>query len=136
MNVKQCIREGCELYIVEVIVNKNGPSLNQYLVFIEFIDVFPKELPRLPLERALDFTIEIKPGSDPTSKTSYRMTTPELCELQMRLKELLDLGFITPSIFSWSALVIFVRKKDGSLCLCIDYSDLNRATVKNRYPIP
>ena len=60
----------------------------------EFNDVFPKELPRLPSERELDFPIEIKLGLDPTSNVPYRMTGPELCELQMQLKELLDLGFI------------------------------------------
>jgi hypothetical protein len=64
------------------------------------------------------------------------MTVPKLCELQMQLKELLDLGLIRPSVSPWGAPVIFVKKKDGSLRLCIDYRDLNRATVKNRYPMP
>jgi len=64
------------------------------------------------------------------------MISPELCELQMQLKELLDLGFIRPSISPWGAPMIFVKKKDGSLWLCIDYRDLNRTTIKNRYPIP
>jgi hypothetical protein len=64
------------------------------------------------------------------------MTMPKLCELQMQLKELLDLGLIRPSVSPWGAPVIFVKKKDGSLRLCIDYRDLNRATVKNRYPMP
>jgi hypothetical protein len=63
------------------------------------------------------------------------MTASELCELQMQLKELLDLGLIRPSVSPWGAPVIFVKKKDGSLRLCIDYRDLNRATVKNRYPM-
>jgi hypothetical protein len=63
------------------------------------------------------------------------MTTPELCELQMQLKELLDLGLIRPSVSPWGAPVIFVKKKDGSLRLCIDYRDLNHATVKNTYPM-
>ena len=97
---------------------------------------FPNELPRLPPERELDFTIELKPGAEPISKTEYRMTAPELCELQMQLKELLDLGLVRPSVSPWGAPVIFVKKKDGSLRLCIDYRDLNRATVKNRYPMP
>jgi hypothetical protein len=63
------------------------------------------------------------------------MTAPELCELQMQLKELLDLGIIRPSVSPWGTSVIFLKKKDGSLRLCIDYKDLNRATVKNRYPM-
>jgi hypothetical protein len=63
------------------------------------------------------------------------MTTPEVCELEIQLKELLDLGIIRPSVSPWGALVIFVKKKDGSLRLCIDYRDLNHATMKNRYPM-
>jgi hypothetical protein len=115
--------------------DRKGPSLDQYSILSEFQDVFPNELPRLPLERELDFTIEIKPSAEPISKTPYHMTVPELCELQMQLKELLNLGLIRPSVSPWGAPVIFVKKKDGSLRLCIDYRDLNRATVKNRYPM-
>ena len=81
----------------------------------EFQDVFPNELPGLPPERELDFTIELKPGAKPISKTSYRIKALELCELQMQLKELLDLGIIRPSVSPWGAPVIFVKKKDGSL---------------------
>ena len=67
----------------------------------------------------------MKPGTQPISKTHYRMTAPELQELQIQLKELLDIGHIRPSISPWGALVIFVKNKDGSLKLCIDYRDLN-----------
>lgn len=102
----------------------------------EFPDVFTKELPGLPPVRELDLTIELKPGTQPISKTPYRMMTPKLQELQFQLKELLDIGHIQPSVSPWGALVIFVKKKDGSLRLCIDYRDLNQATVKNRYPMP
>jgi hypothetical protein len=136
MKVKRCLRQGCRLYVVEAVNERKGPSLDQYPVLSEFKDVFPNELPGLPPERELDFTIELKPGAEPISKTLYRMTAPELCELQMQLKELLDLGLIRPSVSPWGAPVIFVKKKDGSLRLCIDYRDLNRATVKNRYPMP
>jgi hypothetical protein len=136
MKVKRCMRQGCRLYVVEAVSERKGPSLDQYPVLSEFKDVFPNELPGLPPERELDFTIELKPGAEPISKTPYRMTAPELCELQMQLKELLDLGLIRPSVSPWGAPVIFVKKKDGSLRLCIDYRDLNRATVKNRYPMP
>jgi hypothetical protein len=135
MKVKRCLRQGCQLYVVEAVNERKGPSLDQYPVLSEFQDVFPNELPGLPPERELDFTIELKPGAEPISKTPYRMTAPELCELQMQLKELLDLGLVRPSVSPWGAPVIFVKKKDGSLRLCIDYRDLNRATVKNRYPM-
>lgn len=84
----------------------------------------------------MDLTIELKRGTQPISKTPYRMTAPELQKLQIQLKESLDIGHIRPSISPWGALVIFVKKKDGSLRLCIDDRDLNRVTVKNRYHMP
>jgi hypothetical protein len=136
MKVKRCLRQGCRLYVVEAVKERKGPSLDQYSVLSEFQDVFPNELPGLPPERELDFTIELKPGAEPISKTPYRMTALELCEFQTQLKELLDLGLVRLSVSPWGAPVIFVKKKDGSLRLCIDYRDLNRATVKNRYPMP
>jgi hypothetical protein len=83
MKVKRCMRQGCRLYVVEAMSERKGPSLDQYPVLPEFKDVFPNELPGLPPERELDFTIEIKPGAKPISKTLYRMIAPELCELQM-----------------------------------------------------
>jgi hypothetical protein len=84
-------------------------------------DVFPKELPGLSLERELEFTIKLKPRIEPYARMPYRMSTLELQELKMKLKELLDLGLIHPSVSPWGAPVIFIRKKDGSLRLCIDY---------------
>ena len=98
MKVKRCMRQGCRLYVVEVVNERKGPSLDQYPVFSEFKYVFLNELLVLPPERELDFTIELKPSAEPISKTLYRMTVPELCELQMQLKELLDLGLIRPSV--------------------------------------
>nr|QHR87787.1 hypothetical protein Q903MT_gene1799 [Picea sitchensis] len=78
------------------------------------MNVFPEELPGLPPKRELEFTIELKPGTKPISKAPYHLMTLELQELQMQLQELLDLGFVCPSISSWGAPVIFVKKKDGS----------------------
>jgi hypothetical protein len=135
MKVKRCLRQGCRLYVVEAVNERKGPSLDQYPILSEFKDVFLNELPGLPPEKEIDFTIEIKPSAEPISKTSYQMMVPEICELQMQLKELLDLGIIRPSASPWGAPVIFVKKKDGSLRLCIDYKDPNHATVKNRYPM-
>jgi hypothetical protein len=83
MKVKRCLRQGCLLYVVEVVNERKGPSLDQYLVFSEFKDVFPNELPGLPPERELDFTIELKPSAEPISKTPYWMKAPQLCELKM-----------------------------------------------------
>ncbi|KAH9304026.1 hypothetical protein KI387_008430, partial [Taxus chinensis] len=90
----------------------------------------------LPPKREFDFTIEIKPGTEPISKAPYRMTTIELVELKAQLQELLSKGLIRPSVSPWGAPVIFVKKKDGTLRLCIDYRMLNKETIKNRYPLP
>jgi hypothetical protein len=100
---------------VEAVNEGKGPSRDQYPILLEFKDVFLKEFPGLRPESELDFTIEIKLCADPVSKTPYRMTTPEFCELHMQLKEILDLGIIRPSVSPWGAPVIFVKKKDGSL---------------------
>jgi hypothetical protein len=101
----------------------------------EFADIFPEELPGMPPERELEFTIDLKPGTEPIARTPYRMSTPELQELRMQLKELLDLGLIRPSVSPWGAPVIFIQKKDGSWRLCIDYRQLKKATIKNQYPL-
>eukprot|EP00253_Pinus_taeda_P026094 PITA_26094 len=103
---------GCQAYVIQEVSQGKGPSLGQYPVLAEFPDVFPKELPGLPPVRELDLTIELKPGTQPISKTPYRMTAPELQELQIQLKELLDIGHIRPSTSPWGAPIIFVKKKD------------------------
>ena len=87
----------------------------------EFRDVFPDEIPRLPPKRDIDFTIELVPGTAPMSKTPYKMSTPEMLELKMQLQELLEKKYIRPSVSLWGAPVLFVKKKDGTLRLCIDY---------------
>ncbi|RVW58192.1 Retrovirus-related Pol polyprotein from transposon 297 [Vitis vinifera] len=102
----------------------------------EFADVFPKELPCLPPHREMDFSIELYPGTDPISIAPYRMAPVELKELNIQLQELQTKGFIRPSTSPWGAPVLFVKKKDGSLRLCVDYRKLNRVTVKNKYPLP
>ena len=97
---------------------------------------FLDELPRLPPQRAIDFGIELHPGTLPISMTPHRMTPVKLQELRVQLQELLDKGFIRPSTSPWGASVLFAKKKDKTLRLCIDYRQLNRATIKNRYPLP
>jgi hypothetical protein len=102
----------------------------------EFSDVFPEELLGMPPDRDIEFVIELKPGTAPIYKTSFRMTTPELAKLKEHIRELLEKEFIRPSSSPWGALVIFVPKKDGSQRLCVDYRALNEVTVKNKYPLP
>ncbi|KAL0448539.1 UNVERIFIED_CONTAM: Transposon Ty3-G Gag-Pol polyprotein [Sesamum latifolium] len=113
-----------------------SPGVLEVPVVREFPDVFPEELPGLPPHREVDFEIETIPGAAPISIAPYRMAPSELKELKKQLEELLDKGFIRPSISPWGAPVLFVKKKDGSMRLCIDYRQLNRITIKNKYPLP
>ena len=87
----------------------------------EFFDVFPEDLPGLPPDREIEFEIELAPGTEPISITPYRMAPVELRELKVKMEELLSKGFVKMSISLWGAPVLFVKKKDGSLRLCIDY---------------
>ncbi|KAL0546797.1 hypothetical protein IC582_016710 [Cucumis melo] len=111
-------------------------SLSSEPVVRDYPDVFPEELSELPPHREVEFAIELEPGTVPISRAPYRMAPAELKELKVQLQELLDKGFIRPSVSPWGAPVLFVKKKDGSMRLCIDYRELNKVTVKNRYPLP
>jgi hypothetical protein len=111
-------------------------SLNSVPVVCDYQDVFPDDLPGLPPARQLDFRIDLVPSAAPVAKSPYRLATTELQELAAQLKELQDKGFIRPSQSPWGAPVLFVKKKDGTFRMCIDYRELNKLTVKNRYPLP
>ena len=131
------MRKGCEAFLALVLDSKRGQiELENILVVKDFPDVFPEELPGIPLEREVDLSIEILPGTTSTSRAPYRMTPIELKELKSQLHELLDKGFIRPSVSPWGALVLFVKKKDGTLQMCIDYRQINKVTMKNIYPLP
>jgi hypothetical protein len=105
-------------------------------VVCEYLDVFPDELPGMPPDRDIEFAIELQPGTAPISKRPYRMPPVELAELKKQLQELLDKGFIHPSTSPWGCPALFVKKKDVSLRLCVDYRPLNAMTIKNKYPLP
>jgi hypothetical protein len=105
-------------------------------VVCEFPDVFPKDLPGLPTERDVEFVIELKPGTTPISRMSYHMPPNELAELKIQLQDLLEKGFIRPSSSPWGCPAIFVKKKDQTLRMCVDYRPLNEVTIKNKYPLP
>ncbi|RVW61382.1 Transposon Ty3-I Gag-Pol polyprotein [Vitis vinifera] len=106
-------------------------------VLDEFKDMMPLELPkRLLPRREKDHKIELESGAKPPAMGPYRMASPELEELRRQLKEPLDTGFIQPSKSSYGAPILFQKKHDGSLRMCIDYWALNKVMVKNKYPIP
>jgi hypothetical protein len=102
-------------------------------VVYEYPDVFPDELPGMPPDRDIEFAIELQPRIAPISKRPYRMPPVELAELKKQLQELLDKGFIRPSTSPWGCPALFVKKKDESLRLCVDYRPLNAVTIKNKY---
>jgi hypothetical protein len=105
-------------------------------VVCDYPDVFPDELPGRPPDRDIEFAIELQPGTAPISKRPYRMPPAELAELKRQLQELLDKGFIRPSTSPWGCPALFVKKKDESLIMCVDYRPLNAVTIKNKYPLP
>ncbi|GJY96512.1 retrotransposon protein, putative, ty3-gypsy subclass [Tanacetum coccineum] len=113
-----------------------SPNIENLSVVREFADVFPDELPGLPRLGRDCIWLELIPGAEPISKAPYRMAPVELKELKEQLQEMLENGFIRPSVSPWGAPVLFVKKKDGSMRLCIDYRELNRITIRNRYPLP
>ena len=113
-----------------------GKSLADIPVVCEYPDVFPDDLPGIPPDRNVEFTIELQPETAPISKRPYRMPPNELAELKKQLQELLDKGYIRPSTSPWGCPALFVKKKDQSLRLCVDYRLLNAVTIKNKYPLP
>lgn len=141
MQAKRSHKKGCKLFIVHI-SSDNGKEfedenvLNKYLVLQQFGDVFLGDITELPLHREVEFSIELVPGAGPASKAPYKMSTTVLVELNLQLKEMLEKGYIRPSVSPWGALLLFMRKKDGTLRLCINYRQLNKVTIKNRYPLP
>ncbi|GKD50129.1 putative reverse transcriptase domain-containing protein, partial [Tanacetum coccineum] len=108
----------------------------EIVVVRDFPEVFPNDLSRLPPIQEVEFRIELTPRTTPIAKSPYRLAPSELEELSGQLKELQDKGFIRPSSSPWGASVLFVKKKDGSFRMCFDYGELNKLTIKNRYPLP
>jgi hypothetical protein len=111
-------------------------QLEDIPVLCEYPDVFPDDLPGMPPDRDVEFVIELQLDTAPISKRPYRMLPKELAELKIQLQELLDKGYIRPSSSPWGSPALFVKKKDGSLRMCVDYCPLNVVTIKNKYPLP
>ncbi|GKB80910.1 putative reverse transcriptase domain-containing protein [Tanacetum coccineum] len=110
--------------------------LEDVLTVRDFPEVFPEDLPGIPPTRQVEFQIDLVPGAAPVARAPYRLAPSEMEELSTQLQELSDKGFIRPSSSPWGAPVLFVKKKDGSFRMCIDYRELNKLTMKNRYPLP
>ncbi|KAL8147704.1 hypothetical protein AgCh_005141 [Apium graveolens] len=135
--VKKLLRQNCEAYLAHVVdTSQEVPVLEAIPVVNEFPDVFPDDLPGLPPDREIEFAIDLPPETKPVSKAPYRMAPVEMKELETQLQDLLEKGVIRPSVSPWGAPVLFVKKKDGSMRLCIDYQELNKLTIKNKYPLP
>ncbi|GKF26487.1 hypothetical protein Tco_0082381, partial [Tanacetum coccineum] len=122
---------------MQVMENKSDEKrLEDILVVREFPEVFPEDLHGLPPVRQVEFQIDLILGTTPVARAPYRLALSEMQELSNQLQELSDRGFIRPSTSPWGAPVLFVKKKDGSFRMCIDYRELNKLTIKNRYPLP
>ncbi|XP_072147447.1 uncharacterized protein [Setaria viridis] len=125
---RECVNS-CAYPVVEA-------QLEDIPIVCEYPDVFPDDLPGMPPDRDIEFAIELQPGTAPISKRPYRMPPAELAELKTQLHELLEKGFIRPSTSPWGCPALFVKKKDESLRICVDYRPLNAVTIKNKYPLP
>jgi hypothetical protein len=123
-------------YINSCTYAASGIKLKDIPVVCKYPDVFPDDFPGMPLDRDIEFIIELQPGTAPISKRPYCMPPNELAELKIQLQDLLDKGFIRPSASPWGCPALFVKKKDNSLRLCVDYRPLNAVTIKNKYPLP
>ncbi|GJV37828.1 putative reverse transcriptase domain-containing protein [Tanacetum coccineum] len=133
--------KGCPVFLAHVTTNEvedksEKKRLEDVPIVRDFPEVFPEDLPGLPPTRQVEFQIDLIPGAAPVARAPYRLAPSEMKELSEQLKELSDKGFIRPSSSPWGAPVLFVKKKDGSFRMCIDYRELNKLTVKNRYPLP
>ena len=137
MTASKMLRKGCQGYLAFVVdMRQEGTRLEDIPIVKGFPDVFSDDISGLPPDIEVEFTIDLIPGTEPIYIPPYRMAPAELRELKAQLEELLSKGFIQPSISPWGAPVLFVKKKDGSLRLCIDYRELNKVTIRNQYPLP
>ncbi|GJW63471.1 hypothetical protein Tco_0115355 [Tanacetum coccineum] len=131
------MEKGCQVFLARVMENKSTEKrLEDVPIIQDFPKVFPEDLLGIPPTIQLKFQIDLVPGTTPVARAPYRLSPSEMNELSNQLQELLDKGFIQPSSSPWGAPVLFVKKKDGSFRMCVDYHELNKLTVKNRYPLP
>ncbi|KAI3695449.1 hypothetical protein L1987_78446 [Smallanthus sonchifolius] len=129
------LRKGCLAYLVSITADTKK-KIEDVPAVAEFLDVFPDELPGIPPEREVEFRINLVPSTTPIAKAPYKLAPNEMAELKKQLDDLLEKEFIRPNSSPRGALVLFVKKKYGSMRMCIDYRELNNVTIKNRYPLP
>ncbi|KAI3810829.1 hypothetical protein L1987_20451 [Smallanthus sonchifolius] len=137
MKTRKYLRKGYCVFLAHVVEKKpEERRLEDIPIVKDYPEVFPEDLPGLPPPRQVEFRIDLVPGAAPVARSPYRLAPSEMQELSNQLQELLDKGFIRPSFSPWGAPVLFVKKKDGTFRMCIDYQELNKLTIKNRYPLP
>nr|GEX79920.1 putative reverse transcriptase domain-containing protein [Tanacetum cinerariifolium] len=147
LNITSCTRtqryllKGCPIFLAHVTTKEvkdksKEKRLEDIPIVQDFLEVFLEDFPGIPPTRQVEFQIDLVPGATPVVRAHYRLAPSEMKELSEQLKELADKGFIRPTSSPWGASVLFVKKKDGSFWMCIDYQELNKLTVKNRYPLP
>ncbi|GKA73918.1 putative reverse transcriptase domain-containing protein [Tanacetum coccineum] len=141
LNIISCTKtqkyllEGCPIFLAQVTMKKaedksKEKQLEEVPIVQDFPEVFPEDLPGIPPTRQVEFQIDLIPGAVLVARAPYRLASSEMKELSDQLKELSDKGFIRPSSSPWGAPVLFVKKKDGSFRMCIDYRELNKLTLK------
>ncbi|GKD49625.1 putative reverse transcriptase domain-containing protein [Tanacetum coccineum] len=147
LNIISCTKtqkyllKGCHVFLAHVTAKKaedksEEKRLEDVPIVRDFPEVFLEDLPGIPPSRQVEFKIDLVPGAAPVARAPYRLAPSEMKELSDQLQELSEKGFIRPSSSPWGAPVLFVKKKDGSFRMCIDYRELNKLTMKNRYPLP
>nr|GFA34042.1 putative reverse transcriptase domain-containing protein [Tanacetum cinerariifolium] len=134
------IEKGCQVYLVQVMSKKEEDKseerqLEDVPIVWEFLEVFPEDLHGLPPARQVEFQIDLVPSVARIARAQYRLAPAKMQELSTQLQELSEKRFMRPSSSPWGALVLFVKKKDGSFQMCINYRELNKLTVKNRYQL-
>ena len=136
LKANKMISKGLLYHLVSVnYLDHDIPSIGSMPVVNEFLDVLPEDLFGVPPLLEIDFDIDLETDTKPILIPPYIMASAKLKEFKLQLKDLSDKGFIQPSVFPWGAPVLFVKKKDGTLRMCIDYRQLNKVTIKNKYPL-
>jgi hypothetical protein len=136
MQLKKSFRKGFQVFATHMEEESRDKVeiIECHLILRDFEDIFG-EILGLPPKKEIYFSIYLVPGATLVSKTLYRMGTPELKDFHIHLEEMLKKGYIHPSESPWGALVIFMKKKEGTLRPCIDFKKLNKVTIKKKYPL-